>query len=60
MRAKRNDGGMDENAVIERYHNTYKDCYKVMRTFKSVPSPAAINQSFSYTTIFCVNTRLSP
>lgn len=46
LRVKHNVGGMDENAMIERYHNTYKDRYKVMRGFKAVPSSTAINQGF--------------
>ena len=46
LRVIHNVGGMAENARIERYHNTYKDRYKVMRGFKSVPSSTAINQGF--------------
>ncbi len=46
LRVKHNVGGMDENAVIERYHNTYKDRYKVMRGFKAMVSSTAINQGF--------------
>jgi len=46
LKVKHKVGGMDENAVIERYHNTYKDRYKVMRGFKAVPSSTTINQGF--------------